>query len=336
VQGQRLCKSWAEYLSFSFRLLIDCGAKVKRQYSNAQIAWWYLRQVVLEDYSFAFTKSKDIRLFFFLLLCPTLVLAQYSSKKVIVEGKGSPVVLLAGGRWDMQSFSRPAAALSGNHIVIRMEHFNVQYADERKILPSGYSLQQESAAIARTLDSLEIKEPVVVIGWSYGALMAMDFALNHPRRIRQLVLYEPPAFWVAKAKGESPEGMQQMIQLTKTFTPDASISEAQLAQFRCILDSCNTAVIRKHPKWPVWVKQKDRLRGLSVVANHTDSIERLHSFEQPVLILTGKGTVAFHRRINELLAKEFPVVTTKEIAGGHSAPQGAINEFIRAIKEFVK
>lgn len=300
------------------------------------IRWQFLRQVVLEDYSFEFTKSKPMRLFFFLLLCPTYLFAQYSSKKVIVEGKGSPVVLLAGGRWDMQSFSQPAAVLSGNHLVIRMEHFNVQYATDGKVLPSGYSLQQESEAIARTLDSLEIKEPVAVIGWSYGALIAMDFALNHPRRIRQLILYEPPAFWIAKAKGESPKGMQQMIQLTKKFTPDASISEAQLAQFRCILDNCDTAVIRNHPQWPVWIKQKDRLRGLSVVANHTDSIERLHSFKQPVLILTGEGTVAFHRRINELLAKEFPVVTSKEIAGGHSAPQAAVNEFIGAIKKFIK
>lgn len=281
-------------------------------------------------------KPPAIRLLLFFVFLQTTAFGQYSTKKVIVEGKGSPVVLLAGGRWDMQSFSEPAAALRGNYQVIRMEHFNVQYAKEELMMPPGYSVQKESEAIGKTLDSLGIKEPIVLIGWSYGALMAMDFALNHPSRIHKLVLYEPPAFWVAKAKGESPANMHQMIRLTQTFTPEASISEAQLAQFRCILDGCDTAAIRHQPQWSVWAKQKDRLRGLSAVANYIDSIERLHSFKQPVLILTGKGTVAFHRRINELLMKEFPVATAKEIAGGHSAPQVAVNEFIQAIQKFLK
>jgi len=72
------------------------------------------------------------------------------------------------------------------------------------------------------------------------------------------------------------------------------------------------------------------------VANHTDSLSRLHAFKQPVLLLTGKGTVAFHRRINELLDEEFPIVMMKEIAGGHSAPQEAVREFIEAVREFIK
>lgn len=277
-----------------------------------------------------------MRLLLVFLFLQAAAFAQPFTKKVIVDGYGSPVVLLAGGRWDMQSFSGPAAALSNSHQVIRMEHFNVQYAKEGLLLPPAYSVQKESEAIGKTLDYLGIKEPVVLVGWSFGALMAMDFALNHPDRIKKLVLYEPPAFWVAKARGESPVGMQQMIQLTQLFTPQAPITDMQLAQFRCILESCDTAAIRNHPQWPVWAKQKDRLRGLSAVASHTDSPGRLHAFKQPVLMLTGKGTVAFHRRINELLHTEFPNASIKDIAGGHSAPQEALTEFIQAIKEFIK
>jgi pimeloyl-ACP methyl ester carboxylesterase len=159
-----------------------------------------------------------MRLLFLLLLIQTTAFAQYSTKKVIIEGSGSPLVLLAGGRWDMQSFSQPAKALSIDHLVIRMEHFNVQYAMEGLTLPGNYSVKMESEAIGKTLDSLGVKDPVILIGWSYGALMALDFALHHPERIEKLVLYEPPAFWVAKAKGESPVGMQQMINLGKQFT----------------------------------------------------------------------------------------------------------------------
>ncbi len=277
-----------------------------------------------------------MKVFLFLALFQSAAFAQLSIKKTMVNGNGSPIVLLAGGRWDMQSFSGPATALSKSNKVIRMEHFNVQYANEGLILPPDYSLQKESVAIGKTLDSLGVNEPVILIGWSFGALMAIDFALNNPERIKKLVLYEPPAFWVAVAKGESPKGMHQMMELTQAFTPQASITEAQLAQFRCILDSCDTVAIRDHPQWATWAKQKDRLRGLSVVAAHTDSIERLHSFTQPVLILTGEGTAVFHSRINQLLNIEFPNATLKEISGGHSAPQAAAADFIRSIDDFIR
>src|SRR5687768_5485271 len=119
---------------------------------------------------------------FFIFLLGAGTQAQYSTKQVIVDGSGSPIVLLAGGRWDMQSFSQPANALSKNFQVVRMEHFNVQYAKEKLTLTPGYSVNKESEAIGHTLDSLNIKEPVLLVGWSYGALMAMDFALNHPER----------------------------------------------------------------------------------------------------------------------------------------------------------
>ncbi len=58
----------------------------------------------------------------------------------------------------------------------------------------------ESEAIKFTLDSLNIKEPVILVGHSYGGLIAFDFALNHPDHIRSLVLIEPPIFGIAEIK----------------------------------------------------------------------------------------------------------------------------------------
>ena len=87
---------------------------------------------------------------------------------------------------DISAYAPHAQALSRNYMVIRMEHFNVQYADENRTLPADYSVKMESEAIGKTLDSLNIKEPVVLVGWSYGAVIAYDFALHHPRRIRCL------------------------------------------------------------------------------------------------------------------------------------------------------
>jgi hypothetical protein len=50
------------------------------------------------------------------------------------------------------------------------------------------------------------------------------------------------------------------------------------------------------------VSRRSALRGLSVVATHTDDINRLKNLRRPVLIVTGSDTVSFHRRINDIFA----------------------------------
>ncbi len=82
------------------------------------------------------------------------VLAQHELKKVLVEGKGIPLVMLAGGTADMAVFAIHSKELSRRYKVIRMEHFNVQYATEGLMLSKNYSVSAESKAIKYTLDSL--------------------------------------------------------------------------------------------------------------------------------------------------------------------------------------
>jgi pimeloyl-ACP methyl ester carboxylesterase len=243
--------------------------------------------------------------------------------------------MLNGGTADMSVFAVHSKELSRNYKVIRMEQFNVQYATEGLVLPNNYSVLMESDAIKFTLDSLNIKEPVVLVGHSYGGLIALDFALNYPEYIRSLILIEPPAFAIAESKNEDPEGMKKMQELTKQFTPQAEITEDMVKQFRCDLMNCDTFDIRKHPLWTTWVKQKNRLRGLSVVNNYKIDFKKLHQFQKPVLIITGTRTVPFHKRIDELLAMEFSFTKTASIQGGHTAINTNPNEFIECLHKFL-
>lgn len=272
----------------------------------------------------------------FLLFIPISVFAQSKIKKVLIEGEGHPLVMLNGGTADMTVFSTHSKELSSNYKVIRMEQFNVQYATEGLVLPGDYSVRMESEAIKFTLDSLNIKEPVVIVGHSYGGLIALDFALNHPTYVSSLVLIEPPVFGILESKNESPEGMKQMQELSKQFTPQADITEDMVKRFRCELMNCDTFDIYQHPLWKTWVKQKNRLRGLSVVGNYKIDLEKMHQFEKPVLIVTGTQTVPFHKRIDELLTVEFSFAKTASIQGGHTAVNANAKEFIECLLKFSK
>ena len=270
-----------------------------------------------------------------IILSPFASLSQ-SVKKVLVDGEGLPVVMLPGGLTDISKLAPHAEDLSRNYKVIRMEHFNIQYADENRELPAYYSVKMESEAIGKTLDSLKISTPVVLAGSSYGAVIALDFALDHPEKIHSLVLFEPPSFWIADLKNESPQGMKAMQLLSAKFLPAATITEQDVKEFRCGLTNCDTIDITKNPLWPTWIMQKNRVRGLAVVGQYKNEISNLHHFKKPVLIMNGSATVTFHKRINELLAAEFPNAIQKQIPGGHGAPVTALKEFIQALRDFIK
>jgi 3-oxoadipate enol-lactonase len=83
----------------------------------------------------------------------------------------------------------------------------------------------ESEEVKATLDSLQISEPVILIGHSYGGVIDFDFAINHPDRIKPIVLVEAPLFDIAKRKEKYSEKINQIVELTKDLTPNVTITE---------------------------------------------------------------------------------------------------------------
>ena len=55
-------------------------------------------------------------------------------------------------------------------------------------------MAQMRAAQAEVLDALEIAQPVVCIGTSWGSLVAGEFALHYPHRTRAIVMLNAPVF----------------------------------------------------------------------------------------------------------------------------------------------
>src|SRR5262249_42644237 len=112
------------------------------------------------------------------------------------EGHGPILVMLGGGTFGAAAFVPHAKLLSPHFRVVRLQTLNVETAETQQPLPRNYSVKLESGAMANALDALGITAPANVVGWSYGGLIALDFALDHPDRVRALALFEPPAYWV--------------------------------------------------------------------------------------------------------------------------------------------
>ena len=165
-------------------------------------------------------------------------------------------------------------------------------------------------------------EPMHVVGHSYGGLIALQLALQHPGRVRSLSLYEPVAFGI----------LDEPIPAFPAFDhPDV-----WLAAF---VDWWNgpgawqklppdTQAAFRDVGW----KLSEEVRSL--MADRTGA--RYAQIQQPTLLLGGGKTPAPERRVLEALAVTLPHATLRIFPElGHMGPITAAGVVNAAIVEHV-
>jgi len=184
------------------------------------------------------------------------------------------------------------------------------------------------------LDSMNV-EAADIIGMSHGGVTGLLFALENPRRVRTLTLIEPPAFWVLPNHGYDDAGAREMQEFLGSLR-DATITEADVERFRCLLGDCvNGRSPRQAPQWVQWVTYRNSLRGLYTIGDYKDDSARLRSLTIPTLVVNGAATVGFHRMINVALIRLLPHAEPLELAGGHNAPAADPEYFVAQWQGFL-
>lgn len=104
------------------------------------------------------------------------------------EGHGRVVLVLHGGMDDGSSWSRVASRLTARFRVVRLHR--LQYRHD--LLTGGRSctMAEEVSHVRELVDS--IAEPMVVVGHSSGAVLALEAMVELPSAFAGAVLYEPP------------------------------------------------------------------------------------------------------------------------------------------------
>lgn len=252
-----------------------------------------------------------------------------------VAGRGKVLVLVCGGFTGALSWAPHAEKLAPTRQVARAQPLNVQYALEGRSLPSGYGIRTESGALLRALDARGWKHAIDVVGWSYGGGIALDFALEHPERIRSLVLIEPSAYWVLPDSGRSDPEVQRAEALGLKWAK--GVSEDDLADFLIEINAVPQGQSpREHPRWPIWLRHKNALVAGHAEFEHGDEKARLRSLRLPVLLIVGEGTAAYNRMIIEALARDLPNARVLELPGGHVAPIASMDRFLEEVAGFQK
>lgn len=254
-----------------------------------------------------------------------------------VKGEGRPLVLVGGGLTGWRSWEPFQARLSSTRRVARAQPISVQYGLENAQLPEGYSIELESAALGEAIARHGFEGPVDVVAWSYGALITLDYALDHPERIRTLTLIEPPALWVLDATNRwtevSSKESAAMRELYATMKGD--VTEAQLGTFVRAAGLVPPGMEpHQLPSWPSWVEHRRSLRTEDAAWAHIDSADRLRRFDRPVMLVKGVGTASFLADITDALAATLPNATVVELPGGHAPHIVSTEDFLEELSRF--
>src|SRR4051794_35745249 len=154
---------------------------------------------------------------------------------------GTPSLLfLSGGFGTVQNWSRVIRLLEGKYRTVRFDG----RARGKSGRSADYSAQTAVDDIGRVIDATGIERPILV-GWSYGATIAVRYAAQHPGRVGGLVLVDgayPIAMFDEAGKQKVRSQFRRLgwiMRIAAAFGRSARMSPAESADVVIEMDAVN-------------------------------------------------------------------------------------------------
>lgn len=158
------------------------------------------------------------------------------------EGSGPVVVLLHGIASSSATFAYVVPLISGSHRVVALDLLG--FGESPSPEHATYSVEEHAAAVLRTIRRLRLRDPVVLVGHSMGALIAIRIAATKPRWVSKLVVVSPPIYltpdavadWRDRAALGAYQRMYDYLRSNKQFTMRAAAGLARLSPIKNLLE----------------------------------------------------------------------------------------------------
>jgi pimeloyl-ACP methyl ester carboxylesterase len=201
-----------------------------------------------------------------------------------------------------------------------------------ELMPSQLSVEANGVLSGLALPR---EQAFHLVGHSYGGAVALQIALQQPRRVLSLTLYEPVAFGLLPALGPREPAWQEITDIGATLGAALDQGDA----FGAARGFC--AYWHGRDVWPD-LDEAQRLRlaqAMPTVRRHFDALfvarwsdSLLGLLRMPVHLICGTATRDSARRVAQALASRLPNVRLDWLEGaGHLAPitdAARVNEVI--------
>jgi len=245
-------------------------------------------------------------------------------------GRGAPVLLIMGLGYPSQMWHRTRPLLAESYRTIALDNRGVGRSD---VPPGPYSIEVMAADAAAVLDAAGVGS-AHVYGVSMGGMIAQEFALQYPDRVRSLILGSTTAGVPNSVRAE-PEVTRRLLERGQS-TPN----EAAEAAIPFIYDPGTSReridedlAVRKD-----WLPRSDAYINQLMGVLAWDSERRLERISAPTLVLHGAGDHLVPPSNGELIASRIPNAKLVMIPkAGHiystdqpEAAHGALLEFLKS------
>jgi 3-oxoadipate enol-lactonase len=218
-----------------------------------------------------------------------------------LRGAGAPLVMIHGAQGDQTMFAGLAAAFAGNYRVLTFDQRGSGLSEKPDMPYSMAMLADDTAAL---MDHLGIAA-APIIGVSMGGMIAQEFALRHPQKVRSLIL------------GCTTPGGPKAIRRDGTALANAYSTKPMTAEERgkALAEAAfSQSYLAAHPEIIASMIESRRQRPIDSTAfghrmkaaGEHNTYERLGQIRCPTLVITGKDDALIAWENSQVLAEHIP------------------------------
>ncbi len=264
------------------------------------------------------------------------------------EGAGHPVVMVHGNPTWSCYYRNLVTALRGEYRTIVPDHIGCGLSDKPGDDRYDYTLQRRVDDLAALIDHAALDEPMTLVLHDWGGMIGMAYAVEHPERIRRIVVLNTSAFhlppsksfpWILRLVRDTPIG-PLLVRGLNAFVHGAN--------WTCCTRNRMPREIRKLYASPYdsWRNRIAVLRFVQdiplssydeayvLVSRVQDHVDRLRSL--PMLICWGMKDYVFDHHFLGLWTQRFPSAEVHRFEDcGHYILEDARDEVIPLIEDFL-
>ncbi len=254
-------------------------------------------------------------------------------------GQGLPMVLIHGAMGDWRGWGGQWPVLTGQFDCIsysrRYSHPN------RNDMPSpDHGALHEAEDLRLLLEAMALREPVILVGSSYGGFVALALATRHPELVRAVVAVEPPMMKYAE---RSPRGaaVAQAFRREVIEPAQAAFAAGEDLKASQIMTAGIGGAGAPAAGSEAMTRRMQNMRAMKMLNLSSDefpwiSPEELQALPMPVMLLSGGHTPPVHAAIFEAVCEAMPLARTHKVPGsGHSVTRDQPEAFNALVLDFL-
>lgn len=253
-----------------------------------------------------------------------------------VHGQGHPLLLIQGFGGGHEGWFFQTRAFKKHYQVIVFDNRGIGRTDRS---PGPYTVKTMADDAVGLMDHLSI-DRAHVLGMSLGGMVAQEVAINHPQRVKKLVLVV-----TSPGEGEITDIHPEMLKAIG-IREGSTQPDLRSVDFRKLMSTLVSLGFNKRlyrmilvPLAKYHLKRvgvEGLLEQMEAVVGHS-TLDRLHLIEAPTLVITGTEDRIVPPRSSDEIAGRIPNARLVKVEGGsHAFFMEMRGRFNREVLDFLR